>query len=83
VQFLRFIEAPAVLTIQLFDADSLDKSARLVRKLADRKLTRADAHGLVVIAERRITSCWSTDRQVGVRGVPTLDIFALLCHILI
>ena len=69
VQFLSFIEALAVLAIQPFDADSMAKSARLVRKFADRKLTLADAHGLVVIAERRITSCWSTDRHLGLTGV--------------
>jgi len=68
VQFLSFIEVFAVLTIQPFDGDSLAKSARLVRKFADQKLTLADAHGLVVIAERRISSCWSTDRHLGLTG---------------
>jgi predicted nucleic acid-binding protein len=69
VQFLSFIEALAVLAIQPFDAASLAKSARLVRKFADQKLTLADAHGLVVIAERRINTCWSTDRHLGLTGV--------------
>ena len=69
VQFLSFIETLAVLAIHPFDADSLAKSARLVRKFADQKLTLADAHGLAVIAERRITSCWSTDRHLGLTGV--------------
>jgi len=69
VQFLSFIEALAVLAIQPFDAASLAKSARLVSKFADQKLTLADAHGLVVIAERRINTCWSTDRHLGLTGV--------------
>jgi len=68
VQFLSFIEVFAVLAIQPFDGDSLAKSARLARKFADQKLTLADAHGLVVMAERRITTCWSTDRHLGLTG---------------
>jgi predicted nucleic acid-binding protein len=69
VQFLSFIEALAVLAIQPFDAPALAKSARLARKFADQKLTLADTHGLVVMAERRIRSCWSTDRRLGLTGV--------------
>jgi predicted nucleic acid-binding protein len=70
VQFLSFIQALAVLAIQPFDASALAKSARLARKFADRKLTLADAHGLVLMGERRIASCWSTDRHLGLTGVP-------------
>jgi predicted nucleic acid-binding protein len=68
LEFLSFIEALAVLSTESFDATALGKSARLTRKFADQKLTLADAHGLVVIAERRITSCWSTDRHPGLTG---------------
>jgi len=69
VQFLSFIDALAVLAIQPFDAAALAKSARLVRKFVDQKLTLADAHGLVLMGERHITSCWSTDRHMGLTGV--------------
>jgi hypothetical protein len=31
-------------------------------------LTLADAHGLVVINERRISTCWSTDRHLALTG---------------
>jgi predicted nucleic acid-binding protein len=70
VQFLSFIQALAVLAIQPFDAPALAKSARLVRKFGDQELTLADAHGLVLMGERRIASCWSTDRHLGLTGVP-------------
>jgi predicted nucleic acid-binding protein len=69
IQFLGFIDDLAALTVQPFDAAALSKSARLVRKFADRDLTLADAHGLVLIGERRIRSCWSTDRHLGLTGV--------------
>jgi predicted nucleic acid-binding protein len=70
VQFLTFIETLKVVAIQPFDAAALAKSAKLARKFVDQKLTLADAHGLAVMAERRITSCWSTDRHLGLTGIP-------------
>jgi predicted nucleic acid-binding protein len=69
VQFLSFIEALAALAIQPFDAAALAKSARIARKFADQKLTLADAHGSALMQERRTTSCWSTDRHLGLTGV--------------
>lgn len=69
VQFLAFIaDLPA--TIQPFDAGELTKTGVIVKKFSDRKLTLADAHGLVIMKERRIASCWSTDRHLGLTGVP-------------
>jgi predicted nucleic acid-binding protein len=70
VQFLSFIGELAVLVIQPFDAAALSKSARLVKKFADQRLTLADAHGLILMQERRINSCWSTDRHLGLTGIP-------------
>lgn len=69
VQFLNFIQELPALAIQAFDAEELIKATRLLRKFADQSLTLADAHGLVVMSERRTTSCWSTDRHLGLTGV--------------
>jgi predicted nucleic acid-binding protein len=69
VQFLNFIDALTPLTIQAFDSQELLKAARLVKKFGDQSLTLADAHGLVLMTERRITTCWSTDRHLGLTGV--------------
>jgi hypothetical protein len=69
MQFLNFVEGLTVLAIQPFDATALAKSAKLARKFADQKLTLADAQGLVVFAEQRISSYWSTDRHLGLTGV--------------
>ena len=59
-----------VLAIQAFDATALSKSAAIAKKFGDQRLTLADAHGLVLMRERRITSCWSTDRHLGLTGIP-------------
>jgi predicted nucleic acid-binding protein len=69
VQFLRFIEELPALAILAFGADEVIKAGRVAKKFADQALTLADAHGLVVMEERRITTCWSTDRHLGLTGV--------------
>jgi len=69
VQFLNFLDALPGLTIQAFDSDELVKASQLVKKYADQKLTLADAHGLAIMRERHTSSCWSTDRHLGLTGV--------------
>ncbi len=68
IQFLNFIGDLPVLAIQNFDGEELRKTSRLVKKFSDQPLTLADAHGLVIINERRISTCWSTDRHLGITG---------------
>ena len=68
VEFLNFIDDLTVLTIQRFDREELTKTARLVKKFADQSLTLADAHGLVMMNERHIANCWSTDRHLALTG---------------
>jgi predicted nucleic acid-binding protein len=41
-----------------------------VKKFSDQNLTLADAHGLAIMRELRIGCCWSTDRHLGLDGVP-------------
>jgi len=77
IQFLNFIDDLVVLTIQRFDRQELTKTTRLVKKFGDQALTLADAHGLAMIHERRISTCWSTDRHLGLTGA-TLAISSLL-----
>jgi predicted nucleic acid-binding protein len=68
VQFLNFIAELSVLAIQPFNGEELRKASRLVKKFHDQSLTLADAHGLGIIQERRISVCWSTDRHLGLTG---------------
>lgn len=69
VQFLNFIHELPVLTIRPFDSEELAKAAQLVKKFSDQRLTLADAHGLALMGERRTSTCWSTDRHLGITGV--------------
>jgi predicted nucleic acid-binding protein len=68
LQFLNFIDALTVLVIEAFDSAALAKSGRIARKFSDQPLTLADAHGLAILADRRIPTCWSTDRHLGLTG---------------
>jgi len=68
IQFLNFIDDLPVLAVQTFDREELQKASRLVKKFGDQSLMLADAHGLVIIDERRISTCWSTDRHLGLTG---------------
>ena len=44
------------------------KAGRLIKKFSDPALTLADAHGLSIMSERRIATCWSTDRHMRLTG---------------
>jgi len=68
VQFLSFIDDLRKLTIRSFDRRELSQAGRLIRKFSDQPLTLADAHGLVIMHDQRISLCWSTDRHLGITG---------------
>jgi predicted nucleic acid-binding protein len=68
LEFLNFIDALPALTVAPFDANAVKRSAVLIKKFADQTLTLADAHGLALMADRRMTSCWSTDRHMTLTG---------------
>ena len=70
VQFLAFVDALPALAIEAFDAAGLERASRIVKKYSDQKLTLADAHGLVIMQVRKSSACWSTDRRLGLGGVP-------------
>jgi predicted nucleic acid-binding protein len=70
IEFLSFVAELNMLAIRPFDSDAIFEAARLVRKFDDQKLTMADAHGLSIMTERRTRLCWSTDRHLGLTGVP-------------
>jgi predicted nucleic acid-binding protein len=68
VEFLRFIEELPALGVQPFGGTTLTPVGQIVKKFSDQSLTLADAHGLVIMKDRRITNCWSTDRHLGLTG---------------
>ncbi|HYK04679.1 MAG TPA: hypothetical protein VE974_23200 [Thermoanaerobaculia bacterium] len=50
----------------------IDDAVAILRRYSDQALTLTDAAGLSLMKTRRIRSCWSTDRQLGLSGVPLL-----------
>ena len=67
-QFLAFLDELPRLEIWRFDAAELSKVSAVVRRFADQNLTLADAHGLSIMKDSRISECWSTDRHLGLAG---------------
>jgi predicted nucleic acid-binding protein len=67
LSFLNFVEELSI-RVDGFDELELLKAKTFVKKFADQELTLADAHGLAVMKSRRIASCWSTDRHLGLTG---------------
>ena len=68
LEFLNFVDVLPALTIEAFDAEAVTRATNLLKKYSDQKLTLADAHGLAIMSSRRIASCWSTDRHMGLTG---------------
>jgi predicted nucleic acid-binding protein len=74
-EFLAFVETLPALTVQAFDMAELSKVRRMLAKFGDQNLTLADAHGLVIMRDRRNAICWSTDRHLGLTGVDLAVMF--------
>jgi len=68
-EFLAFLETLPDLTVQAFDVTELSKVRKTLARFSDQTLTLADAHGLVIMQDRRNAICWSTDRHLGLTGV--------------
>jgi predicted nucleic acid-binding protein len=69
-QFLAFLDVLPGFTLRGFDASELAKTRVIVKKFSDQDITLADAHGLAIMRELKIGCCWSTDRRLGLDGVP-------------
>lgn len=68
LQFLSFIDSLPKFGICEFNSRALAAVQGPLHKFADQKLTLADVHGLIIMRERRVRSCWSTDRHLGLDG---------------
>jgi len=70
LQFLAMIEAMRPLRTVAVGRREQAAGIELLRRFADQKMTLTDAVGLHVMETRRIRSCWSTDRHLGLTGIP-------------
>ena len=69
LQFLAFVRALPTFAIQRFGSEEVVKVNQIVQKYSDQTLTLADAHGIVIMRDRKTETCWSTDRHLGLSGV--------------
>jgi predicted nucleic acid-binding protein len=70
LQFLGLIDELRPLRVSSVGPRELQAATALLRRFSDQDLTLADALGLHLMRERRIRTCWSTDRHLGLTGVP-------------
>ena len=70
LQFLAFVEDLKPLSVVSTGATEVAAASQLLRKFADQNMTLTDAVGLVLMRERKTVACWSTDRHLGLTGVP-------------
>jgi len=68
LQFLAMIEEMKFLKIQPVAERDLTLAAVVLRRFSDQNLTLVDAVGLVIMKERNIRTCWSTDFHLGLTG---------------
>lgn len=70
LQFLSLVEQLTPLTIVAVDVPEIRGGTEMLRRFSDQRLTLTDAVGLHFMARNHVRSCWSTDRHLGLTGVP-------------
>jgi predicted nucleic acid-binding protein len=69
-RFLAFVRELPGLEIESFGEAEISEVTALATKFKDQNLTLADSHGLAIMKEHNVKLCWSTDRHLGLTGVP-------------
>lgn len=70
LQFLAMVEEMTPLEVVGVGPQDQRDAAAVLRRFSDQDLTLADAAGMHVMSVRHVASCWSTDRHLGLTGVP-------------
>jgi predicted nucleic acid-binding protein len=70
LQFLAMIEALEPLQVLEIGPSEVRGGAEMLRKFRDQRLTLTQAVGLHVMRTLKTRCCWSTDRHLGLTGVP-------------
>jgi predicted nucleic acid-binding protein len=70
LQFLAMMDDMPFLDVRPVGTHELQGAAAVLRRFPDQDLTLADAVGLHLLRDGTIASCWSTDRHLGLAGVP-------------
>ena len=70
LQFLSLASSLSPMQVLSVGEPELGAAHRVLAEFQDQDLTLADAVGLHVMKVHRVRSCWSTDRHLGLSGVP-------------
>lgn len=70
LQFIALIETLTPLQVAAVGPNEQAGGIGVLRRFADQDLSLTDAIGLHMMKEQRIGVCWSTDRHLGLTGVP-------------
>jgi len=77
LQFLAMIEAMKPLKVVAIGARHQAGAIAILREFSDQRLTLTDGVGLYLMAERIASSCWSTDRHLGITDMMNKRILLL------
>ena len=70
LRFLAMIESMKPLRAVSVGRREQHAGVELLQRFSDQRMTLADAVGLHIMQTRKIRSCWSTDRHLGLTGAP-------------
>jgi predicted nucleic acid-binding protein len=70
LQFVSMSEALRLLRTVAVGSEEQAGALAILRKFSDQDLTLTDAVGLYLMKRHRVNLCWSTDRHLGLMGVP-------------
>jgi len=72
LQFLAMVEEMTPLRVLSAGRQEMAGGTAMLRRHSDQDLTIVDGVGLHLMTAQRIRSCWSTDRHLGLTGVPLI-----------
>ena len=70
LEILDLVKRLPALNVVPFGPAEFPAVTAMATKFHDQRVALADAHGLAIMSDRRIRTCWSTDRHLGLTGVP-------------
>ena len=68
MQFFEFLSSLPAVMIRPFDTTDIQAAIAILNRFLDQRLTLADAHGLAILRDRKLSHCWSTDRHLALTG---------------
>lgn len=70
LQFIALVEQLRPMRVVPVGPEEQAGGIRMLRKFSNQDLSLTDAVGLHIMHTHRLRACWSTDRHLGLSGVP-------------